>query len=396
MPDVRPAESASVLSQYLPSPIASASATSNSLVGSLGPDIYRGVDTIGYLAHKMGRQLVAPAWYVVLSYLRALGDYRFNTGLRNINPTDFRYEGFRGSFYHSESRLGRFFQTLFLPADSRGRGLTIDENEAIKTSGLRYRNLASLGYLLPMLTRLGANLYYQGENNAAPLNSDLLAQQWVIGLDTIATGGLIASIGSFGIAQKIAERNLTSRSVTSLLSGSWKIGMAANGFQMGAGFLRLGVEVSHYLDTGHINNSTVATSLGDIFGGASHMAWGNLVLDEAKREAMYGMRAQNHALLGAVEPGSRIKWGMKAANGIGAAIGLGFNIYQFVNAATSDSLGEEERSKQMVSSGIGMIGSLAIGASTLLIGTALAPVAGVAMAVGMTAMVAQTAYDYFA
>lgn len=347
-------------------------------------------DSEAYRQHKLARQITASAVGAGFSLVRAAGDYRLNTAFFAANPGDTQFQGWARTFYKEPKQ----------------------DPEILHRSGLKLRSVASWGASVPLTARLIANLYYGlhsewgGEEN--------LFQQTAIGLDTVAVSTQTASVLAFCAGQQMALHHRWQSRLTPILRRSWQTGIAGNGFQMGAGMLRVGLEMHHYLETGELNNSTIFYGVADTFGGAAGIGWSHAVLKEAQRArtvqaaaaadastrtatgAINGISREQHALLSVVEPASRVKIGLRVAGSVGSAIGLGFNIYSLTEALTDHALNETARRNKIISNSIGIAGSVLMIGAALMVGTVAAPLAGVALAAGTVALIGQTAFEYFA
>lgn len=340
-------------------------------------------DSEAYRQHKLARQITASAVGAGFSLVRAAGDYRLNTAVFAANPGDTQFQGWARTFYKEPKQ----------------------DPEILHRSGLKLRSIASWGASVPLTARLIANLYYglhsewDGEEN--------LFQQTAIGLDTVAVSTQTASVLAFCTGQQMALHHRWQSRLTPILRRSWQTGIAGNGFQMGAGMLRVGLEMHHYLETGELNNSTIFYGVADTFGGAAGIGWSHAVLKEAGKartaaqaaptatSSINGISREQHALLSVVEPASRVKIGLRVAGSVGSAIGLGFNIYSLTEALTDHALNETVRRNKIISNSIGIAGSVLMIGAALMVGTVAAPLAGVALAAGTVAFIGQTVMEYY-
>lgn len=361
-------------------------------------------DSEAYRQHKLARQTAANAANAVFSVVRAAGDYRLNTAVFAANPDDMQFQNRWRTFYEESSPAGRIAKKIFLPQNSGSAAI-------LHRSGLQLRSAAAWGSAIPFSARLGANLYYT--LNADENGEENFLQEAAIGLDTVAVSTQTASVLAFCTGQQMALHHRWQSRLTPILRRSWQAGIAGNGFQMGAGMLRVGLEMHHYLETDELNNSTVFYGVADTFGGAAGIGWSHAVLKEAQRArtaqaaaatsatarapagAINGISREQHALLSVVEPASRVKIGLRVAGSVGSAIGLGFNVYSLTDAVTDRTLDEITRRKKIISNSIGIAGSVLMIGAALMVGTVAAPLAGVALAAGTVAFIGQTVMEYY-
>lgn len=368
-------------------------------------------DTQAYRQHKLARQTSAAAANAVFSVARATGDYRLNTAVFSLHPDDPQFHSWGRTFYEETSSAGRFARKIFLP---RGAANIHD----LHTSGLQWRRTAAWGAaLVPPAARLWANLYYgfdgHSNNGFAEMEETTFLQQTAIGLDTVAvstqTAGMLASC----TGQQMALHPRWRPWLSPILRRSWQAGIVGNGFQMGAGMLRVGLETHHYLESGQLNNSTIYYGVADAFGGAAGIGWSHAVLKEARAartaaqaaatgatpgtaaSSINGITREQHALLSVVEPASRVRIGLRVAGSVGAAVGLGFNIYSLTEVLRNPSLDQTTRRKKIFSNSIGIAGSVLMIGAALMVGTVAAPLAGVALAAGTVALIGQTVAEYY-
>lgn len=353
-----------------------------------------GVKSEAYQDHKLGRQLGATPLGAALSLVHAAGDYRINAALVEANPADARFQGWAGNLYREETAYGRVARALFAPGRRKAP-------EEMYRSGLRLRSAVGWATSLPWAFRLATNAYVGQKHPEEHFSPQSVA----ITLDSAAAGTQAVQALTLCTGQQMALHSRWQSSAAVVLRRSWRFGFAGGALQMGAGILRVGIETDHYLKTGDLNNSTIFYGVGDTFAGATDIGWSHFVLKEARaaRSAMQAAKkslndisAENQALLGAVNPVKRVRTGLKIAGVAGAAIGLGINIYALATACTETEISEESKRKQILSASIGIAGSCLMIAATLMIGTALAPVAGLALAAGTAALIGQTVFDYWA
>lgn len=346
-----------------------------------------GVETEAYREHKIARQIGAASISAGLSLVHAAGDYRINKAVFQTNPHDSWFQNGSRSLYEDHSPVGRGASRLFF--------LKRGEPVATHQAGLRLRSAASWGSFVPLAGRFAANLYVTRDQPIPEDKDPAFLQKVAIDLDSAAMATQTTSVLLFCSGQQTASHTA--------LKLHWKSGFIGSGLQMAAGMLRLEQEMEHYFETGEINNSTVFYSAADSFGGAAGIAWSHEVLKEAGRvrtpataTAVRTMNAEHRALLGMVEPAARVKIGLRLAGSVGSVISLGFNLYDLSDAVTDDAISKGARNKRILSDGIGITGSLLMITAGLLIGTTLAPAAGLALAAGTLAFIGQTAFDYWA
>lgn len=355
-------------------------------------------DTEAYREHKIVRQIAAQSVSATLSLAHAAGIYRINKALFETNPDHPFFQNGSRTLYEEDSHWGRTASKIFLPGRRR-------KTEALHRSGLRWKNFASWGAALPLAGRLAANLYVTNQAPIAAKEGSAFLQKAAINLDSTAMALQGAETLLFCGGQQMTLHNRWRGSAAMLRLG-WRGGIAGGGFQMGAGLLRLEQEMEHYFETGKINNSTVFYGAADAFWGGSGIAWSHEVLKEARAArsaaaagrssaAINRIGAEHHALLGMIEPAARVKIGLRVAGSVASVVGLGFNLYDLGDAITDDSLDRKARNKRILSDGIGIAGSCLMIAAGLMVGTALAPLAGVALAAGTAAFIGQTVLDYW-
>lgn len=345
-----------------------------------------------YATHSLGREL-APAIYVPAMAIGAVGQFRTNYAIANGPAAQNTLQGSFLALYDHQQPIGRATQRLFFFAAPSDRPLSSQELMALRATGVRIQAGAGVAMQATQLIRLGVDVYALAHDNphAPPLPPQ---ERAAVLLDTATITLKFADAGIYNVGLAF-EGWGSSAAAIPWLKASHMLGVAGGAIQIVSGGTRLTCEAARYFDRWEINDVNAAIVLHsalDIAHGMSGAAYSLHVLNEAGRTAE--LTGKTNILMNVVKLSPRQLTALRTVGAAGAAFGLIVNAGMYYDASLNPELSTEERDEQQTIAILGATGSGFMLVGSLLATPAVAPLAGVLVAIGIAFIVYQSLYQH--
>lgn len=348
-------------------------------------------DSGGYLTHIFSRQALVPAAQSALKYLYGKGYYLSHTAMSQDPNFANVYQGLSKNLYDPNHPIGKMFSKMLLPKEARGTHLSPAMQTELKTTGAGYLKISHNGGQILNIGWLTLDIISMGQ---CFMNGGCSAEEFIaIGADIGRVSLNIYSIATYvkgltAFAEKTFDQAVQYLSRTQRIT--WKIG----GFQLVAGTVRFAIATTNYVETGEADGSEFTYAAIDGISGAAQMAKTKYLLNVASHAKDSNVAADMLAFKG-IQYSARMTRFLQVTGAAGAVVGVGANGMVLYDSMTDPYMDENRRTKNIISSSMGIAGGAMLIASACIVAPAAAPV-GIALAIGGAIIIGvQTVYDIF-